>query len=180
MSAHSLALIAIVALVSCSRSEVPVSALAITSSAFTNGGAIPRRYTCDGENVSPPLAWTGAPAHTASYALAVDDPDAPGGAFLHWLIYDIPASITALPEGVDTSGSVASAGGAKQGSNGFKKLGYGGPCPPAGPAHHYHFRLYALDTLLALQPGASRDDVTKAMRQHQLGQAELVGTYARK
>ncbi|HVX40843.1 MAG TPA: YbhB/YbcL family Raf kinase inhibitor-like protein [Gemmatimonadaceae bacterium] len=157
-----------------------MSSLAITSSAFTADGQIPQRYTCDGENVSPPLAWSGAPSGTASFALAVEDPDAPGGTFLHWLIYDIPATTTALPEGVDTSGAPANLGGAHQGRNGFKGIGYGGPCPPAGPAHHYHVRLFALDTLLGVPAGASREDVTKAMNRHELAQAELVGLYGRK
>jgi len=157
-----------------------MSSLAITSSAFTDGGQIPARYTCDGESVSPPLAWTGVPSGTASFALAVEDPDAPGGTFLHWLIYDIPPKTAALPEGVDTTGSVASLGGAKQGANSFKKTGYGGPCPPPGAPHHYHFRLFALDTLLGISSGASRDQVTKAMNKHELGQAELVGVYGRK
>lgn len=156
-----------------------MSSLAITSAAFADGAQIPQRYTCDGENVSPALSWTGVPSGTASFALAVEDPDAPGGSFLHWLIYDIPATVTSLPEHVDTTASVASLGGAKQGKNGFGKSGYGGPCPPPGSPHHYHFRVFALDTLLGLPAGASRDQVTKAMNRHELGQAEMVGMYGR-
>jgi Raf kinase inhibitor-like YbhB/YbcL family protein len=153
----------------------------LTSSAFKNGDSIPTRFTCDGADQSPPLAWTGAPANTAAFALIVEDPDAPGGTFIHWVIYDIPASATSLPEGVTKGDVVAQLGNARQGRTGFGgSPGYGGPCPPAGPAHHYHFRLFALDRKLGLQSGASRDDVMKAMSGRELGRGELVGTYARK
>ena len=157
-----------------------MSSLAITSSAFQDGAQIPQRYTCDGENVSPPLAWTGAPSGTAAYALLVEDPDAPGGTFIHWVIYDIPPTATSLRESIDTAGTVPSVGGARRGKNGFNKTGYGGPCPPPGSPHHYHFRLFALDTLLGLAPGASRDQVLHAMKGHERGTAEIVGVYGRK
>ena len=157
------------------------AALTLTSPAFKNNEAIPAKFTCDGANHSPPLAWSGAPAKTASYALIVEDPDAPGGTFVHWVIYDLPAATTSLPEGVQRGESVSQLGGARQGAGGFKgQPGYGGPCPPKGPAHHYHFRLFALDKKLGLKPNASRDEVVGAMSGHELGRAELVGTYARK
>lgn len=161
-------------------SATRAAALSLTSPAFADGAAIPQQFTCDGANRSPTLSWSGAPDSTAAYALLVEDPDAPGGPFIHWVIYDIPATVHALPEGVAKGPTVASLGGAKQGATGFKGTpGYGGPCPPKGPAHHYHFRLFALDKSLGLEAGASRDDVVKAMRGHELARGELVGTYAR-
>jgi Raf kinase inhibitor-like YbhB/YbcL family protein len=157
-----------------------LTALSLTSPAFKDGAAIPAQFTCDGGNRSPALSWSGAPDRTASYALLVEDPDAPGGTFVHWVIYDIPANVHSLPEGIAKGATVASLGAAKQGQTGFKGTpGYGGPCPPKGPAHHYHFRLFALDKSLGLESGASRDDVVKAMRGHELARGELVGTYAR-
>jgi hypothetical protein len=156
------------------------TSLAVTSTAFKNGEAIPTQFTCDGADRSPPLAWSGAPQNTAAYALIVEDPDAPGGTFIHWVLYDIPGNVRSLPEGVARGDAVAALGGAKQGRTGFKgALGYGGPCPPRGSAHHYHFRLVALDKTLGIPAGASRDDVTSAMRGHELARGELVGTYAR-
>ena len=156
------------------------SSFSLTSSAFSNGGSIPTQFTCDGANRSPPLAWSAAPPATASFALTVEDPDAPGGTFIHWVIYRIPAATTSLPENVPRGGSVAQIGGALQGKTGFGgALGYGGPCPPQGAAHHYHFRLVALDTPLRLEEGASRDQLVAAMRGHEIAMAELTGTYAR-
>ena len=154
--------------------------LSVTSPAFKDGSAIPTQFTCDGANRSPALQWSGAPDQTAAYALIVEDPDAPSGTFIHWVLYDIPSNVHAIPEGIAKGPTVASLGGAKQGETGFKGTpGYGGPCPPKGPAHHYHFRLFALDKSLGLKAGASRDDVMQAMRGHEVGRGELVGTYAR-
>jgi Raf kinase inhibitor-like YbhB/YbcL family protein len=162
-------------------SQRTLYALPLTSTAFTDSDFIPARFTCDGANVSPPLIWSDAPAGTASYALIVDDPDAPGSIFAHWVIYDIPPGTTYLPEGVPKGGSVSQAAGARQGRNGFAgALGYGGPCPPKGPAHHYHFRLFALDKMLGLDSGATRSQVIVAMRRHDLGQGMLIGKYARR
>jgi len=156
------------------------SRFALTSTAFTNGAAIPARFTCDGEDLSPALSWSGAPKGTATFALVVEDPDAPGGTFIHWVLYDLPATTNALAEGMPKDGSLAKLGNAHQGRTSFKALGYGGPCPPKGPAHRYYFRLYALDAALGLPVGATRDEVVAAMRGHELAKAELMGTYARR
>jgi Raf kinase inhibitor-like YbhB/YbcL family protein len=149
--------------------EVPMN-LILTSSAFQEGQTIPVKYACDGQNVSPPLAWSEVPAGTISPALIVDDPDAPGGAFVHWVLYDLPGDATALGEG--TSVGV-------QGVNGFRKSGYGGPCPPKGSTHRYYFKLYALDKALGLKPGASKADVEKAIQGHILTWGQIMGKYGR-
>jgi Raf kinase inhibitor-like YbhB/YbcL family protein len=156
-----------------------VGTFALASPAFANGDTIPIAYTRDGANRSPPLSWTGLTAPTASFALLVEDPDAPSGTFIHWVLYDIPGSAGSLPEGVPPGGILPQLGGARQGRTSFGVIGYGGPCPPPGPAHHYHFRLFALDAKLGLDPGATRDQVVAAMRGHEIGRAELVGLYAR-
>lgn len=150
----------------------------ITSTAFTNNQPIPPQYTCAGKNISPPLKWTGAPAGTKSFVLICNDPDAPAGDWVHWVVFDLPAGTTELPEDVAKSQFIA--GNAKQGLNDFKHLGYGGPCPPAGKPHHYIFRLYALNAMLDLPPGAKKQDVEVAMARHIIGQGELVGIYQRK
>ncbi len=152
--------------------------LQITSTAFSEGQAIPEKYTCQGRDLSPPLKWTGAPPDTRSFALIADDPDAPIGTWVHWVLYDLPASATELAE--DTPKSATLPGGAKQGLNDFRRLGYGGPCPPSGKPHRYFFKLYALDTLPGLKAGATKKDVERAMENHILGQAQLVGIYQRK
>lgn len=151
----------------------------LASPAFQSGDSIPRQYTCDGTDISPPLDWLAPPAGSASFALIVEDPDAPGGTFIHWVLYDLPGSTASLPEAVPKSAELPQLGGAKQGRTSFGRSGYGGPCPPAGPAHHYHFRLFALNAKLGLAAGASRDQVMNAMQAHELGRAELVGLYAR-
>ena len=150
----------------------------LSSSAFASGDAIPMRFTCDDANVSPPLAWSGAPAGTKCYALIVDDPDAPDPAapkrvWVHWVLYDIPAKVTELAEG---SASIV---GAHDGTNDDKTTGYSGPCPPVG-RHRYFHKLYALDALLGdLGAGARKADVERAMAGHVLATAELMGTYSR-
>jgi Raf kinase inhibitor-like YbhB/YbcL family protein len=149
----------------------------LTSSAFSEGATIPAPYTCDGKNVSPPLKWSGVPAGAKSLALIADDPDAPMGTWVHWVLYDVPATTTELSEDLAKSQHVA--GGATQGLNSFKHLGYGGPCPPPGKAHRYFFKLYALDTTLELKPGASKKDVENAMQKHVLAEGQLMGTYKR-
>jgi Raf kinase inhibitor-like YbhB/YbcL family protein len=152
------------------------AAFAITSPVFTNDGNIPSKFTCDAgpQNPSPALAWKEAPAGTKSFALIMHDPDAPlAGGFTHWVLFDLPASTTGLPEGFQP-GSVGVSG-----NSGFRRAGYGGPCPPSG-VHHYHFMLSALDTpSLGLAAGATKADVEKAMQGHVLGTAELVGLYQR-
>jgi Raf kinase inhibitor-like YbhB/YbcL family protein len=150
----------------------------LTSTAFTEGGAIPATYTCDGKNVSPPLQWSGVPAGAKSLALIADDPDAPAGTWVHWVLYDLPATAAELSEDVPKSQYVPA--GAKQGLNDFRHLGYGGPCPPPGKPHRYFFKLYALDTTLDLKPGATKQDVERAIDKHVLAQAQLMGTYKRK
>jgi hypothetical protein len=141
---------------------------------------MPAKFSCEGEDASPALKWEGAPAGTKSSALIADDPDAPGGTWVHWVAYAIPATMTELPEGVAKTDVVAALAGFKQGVTSFGRVGYGGPCPPRGHGvHHYHFRLYALDTALNLAPGVKRHQLDAAMKGHILAQAELVGTYQR-
>jgi Raf kinase inhibitor-like YbhB/YbcL family protein len=158
--------------------ETSKATMQLTSSAFTEGKPIPTRYTCDDKDVSPPLQWTHAPPSTGSFVLIADDPDAPAGTWVHWVLFDLPASATALAEDIPKSQHLP--GGATQGLNDFRRLGYGGPCPPHGKPHRYFFKLYALDTRLELKPGATKADVERAMQNHVLGQAQLMGTYQRK
>lgn len=149
----------------------------LRSSAFADGSAIPRRFTCDGENISPPLEWSDPPAGAKSFVLLCDDPDAPGGTFHHWAAYDIAGKQTALP--LD-AGNQAAALGFKQAINDFQKPGYGGPCPPRGAPHHYHFRLLALGVeRLSLPERASCRSVASEARKHSLAEATLVGIYRR-
>lgn len=152
-------------------------AFQLKSSAFQANGEIPRKYTCDGPDVSPPLAWTHPSEGTRSFALIVDDPDAPVGTWVHWVLYDLPASVRELPEGVPKNQELDN--GAKQGRNDFRRIGYGGPCPPPGPAHRYFFKLYALDRSTGLKAGATKDELLRAMEGHILAQMELVGRYKR-
>ncbi len=156
-----------------------ILALMLTSGAFQAGGSIPPRFTCEGADVSPALSWSGAPAGTTAYALVVDDPDAPGGTWVHWVLFNLPGTLSALPEGVEKAAVPKRLGGALQGRNDFRRIGYGGPCPPPGRAHRYVFRLYALDAALPLKAGADRRSVDAAMRGHVLAETTLTGTYAR-
>ncbi|MGZ3582751.1 MAG: YbhB/YbcL family Raf kinase inhibitor-like protein [Ktedonobacterales bacterium] len=149
----------------------------LKSSAFGPGQNIPARYACDGEHVSPPLTWSGAPQRTATFTFIVDDPDAPRGTFTHWVLFNIPGNVDHLDQHVPQTQHLAN--GAVQGSNDFGSLGYGAPCPPKGKAHHYRFTLYALDGALNLPAGVSREQVFDAMQGHVLDQAQLVGTYQR-
>ncbi len=156
--------------------------LTVTSTAFAEGQAIPRQYTGDGRNISPALAWPEAPAGTKEWALIVDDPDAPRSEpWVHWLIYSIPAHLKGLPEDVSKAERVAVPAGCTQGRNSWGRVGYGGPEPPRGHGvHHYHFKLYALDTNLKLPPQAEKQALLAAMKGHVLAEGELVGTYERK
>jgi Raf kinase inhibitor-like YbhB/YbcL family protein len=149
----------------------------LTSSAFAAGGSIPSRYTCDGEDISPPLAWTDPPQGTQSFALICDDPDAPVGTWVHWVLYNLPAETQTLPGAVPPDADLP--GGGQHGENSWRRLGYGGPCPPSG-THRYFFKLYALDTVLDLAAGAGKKQLLRAMEGHILAQAELMGVYARK
>ena len=150
--------------------------MTLTSPAFADGGSIPTKYTCDGENLSPPLEWGQPPAGTQSLALIMDDPDAPSGTFVHWVYYDLPPELRGLPEGVLTD-EKPSQGGAN-GANGVGRSGYTGPCPPSG-MHRYFFRLYALGAKLDAAAGLTKDALSQAMEGHILAQAELMGVYSR-
>lgn len=152
-------------------------AFSISSSDFQNGGDIPRIFTCDGADRSPELSWTEPPAGVQSLALIADDPDAPGGTFTHWVLFNLPANTRTLAANVSKIDELPN--GARQGRNGFRKIGYGGPCPPPGKPHHYHFKLYALDKKLDLKSGASQEELEKAMEGHTLMKAEMVGKYGR-
>lgn len=152
-------------------------AFELTSTAFKPGGAIPSKYTCDGNDVSPPLTWSGAPAGTKTFAIIADDPDAPVGTWVHWVAWNIPASAGSTQEGLDTSVSLSD--GTKQGITDFKRHGYGGPCPPSG-THRYFFKLYALDAALELSETATKKELEAFMRGHVLAEASLMGTYSRK
>jgi Raf kinase inhibitor-like YbhB/YbcL family protein len=152
----------------------------ITSTAFANHGSIPAKHTCEGPDVSPALAWVGAPAGTKSFALIVDDPDAPDPAapkmtWVHWVLYDLPASATGFPEALAPKELPK---GTLEGTNDWKRTGYGGPCPPIG-RHRYFFKLYALDAKLHLKSGASKADIEAAMQGHILAHGELIGRYKR-
>jgi Raf kinase inhibitor-like YbhB/YbcL family protein len=153
--------------------------LSLTSTAFKDGAPSPVMYTCDGADRSPPLSWRGVPEGTGAFALIVDDPDAPGRTWVHWVLYDLPASLDGLPEDVSNVEAPRELGGAVQGKNDSRKVGYGGPCPPPGPAHRYFFKLYALAAPLGLKPGASKQEVEQAMGGHVLATAQVMGTYAR-
>jgi len=168
---------------SCSMRAAPESAgkgkavtMKITSEAFDEGGMIPSRHTCDGADVSPPLAWSGLPENTVALALICDDPDAPVGTWVHWVLYDLPPEVTELAEAVPTQETLAS--GAKQGRNSGRKIGYSGPCPPSG-THRYYFKLYALDQGVDLSPGATKKQLVAAMEGHILAEAQLMGRYQR-
>jgi Raf kinase inhibitor-like YbhB/YbcL family protein len=152
--------------------------LTIRSTAFEAGGAIGQVYTCDGRNVSPPLCWENVPEGVRSFALICDDPDAPMGTWVHWVLYAVPGSVRCLPEAVPPRETLSD--GSRQGKNDFRKTGYGGPCPPRGKPHRYFFRLYALDDALSLAPGLTKKALLEAIDGHVLAEAELYGTYGRK
>lgn len=155
--------------------EAPMS-LTISSAAFTSGQSIPTKYSCIGREVSPLLTWSGAPANTKSFALIVDDPDAPMGTWIHWVMYNIPATTHNLPEAVQAGRQLSD--GSLQGKNSYGNLGYNGPCPPSG-THRYFFKLYALNSMLALSSGASKQQLLSAMQGHILAQGELMGTFSK-
>ncbi|MDI6791517.1 MAG: YbhB/YbcL family Raf kinase inhibitor-like protein [bacterium] len=148
----------------------------LRSTAFTPGEPIPTKYTCDGEDISPPLQWSDPPRDTQSFALISDDPDAPAGDWVHWVLYNLPAKTRTLPEDVPPDGDLPD--GSRHGKNSWRRLGYGGPCPPGG-THRYFFKLYALDTVLNLAAGASKEQLLQAMKGHILARTELMGIYSR-
>lgn len=151
--------------------------LQLKSVAFENGQPIPKRHTSDGEDISPSLAWSDPPNETKTFALLGDDPDAPRGTWVHWVLFNLPADARELAEAVPTSATLAN--GAKQGTNDFGKLGYGGPAPPRGKPHRYFFKLFALDRALDLAAGATKDQVLAACQGHILAEAQLMGKYQR-
>jgi hypothetical protein len=148
----------------------------VTSTAFKEGQPIPRQHTCDGANVSPPLEWSSAPPTAKTFAIICDDPDAPSGTWVHWVLYNLPGDRIGLVENVPATEKVP--GNGLQGTNDFQKIGYGGPCPPSG-THHYFFKLYALDGELSLKAGATKAETLKAMEGHIVAQTQLMGTYRR-
>jgi len=149
--------------------------LNVTSSAFASGAEIPKTYTCKGTDISPALAWSGAPAHAASFAVIMDDPDAPAGTWVHWVMWNVAQSSHSLPQDVPKRDQLSD--GARQGRNSFGKVGYNGPCPPAGQTHRYFFRVYALDAKLDLAAGANSSQLESAMQDHVLAQGEYMGTF---
>ena len=151
-------------------------AVTITSTVFSEGSMIPQNYTCDGEDISPPLAWSGVPDGTKSLALICDDPDAPMGTWVHWVLFNIPAHIRELPAAIPPEKILQN--GAKHGINDFRKFGYGGPCPPGG-THRYYFKLYALDTEINLEAGITKAQLLKTMEGHILAEGQLMGRYSR-
>jgi len=148
----------------------------LKTQAFKPGGMIPAKYTCDGPDLSPPLTWSDPPPKTASFALILDDPDAPMGTWVHWVMWNIPATARSLDENVPKAAALPN--GARQGTNDFSRVGYGGPCPPSG-THRYVFTLYALDTTLNLPSETTKALLEDTMRGHILGQGKLIGTYGR-
>ena len=160
-------------------SQQPASAadLLVESTAFAESQDIPVRFTCDGDDVSPPLSWSEPPRGTQSLVLIVEDPDAPGGTWDHWLLFNIPAAIRLLPEGVPADPHPSGLG--THGSNSWHRLEYGGPCPPAGSPHRYYFHLYALDTVLALKEGSNKKEIEQGMQNHILAEGSLVARYGR-
>jgi Raf kinase inhibitor-like YbhB/YbcL family protein len=152
-------------------------AFELKSPSISSGGDIPTKHTCDGPDVSPPLEWTSPPAGTKAFALVCEDPDAPSGLWVHWVLWGMAPTATALPEGVNRAPTLPD--GSRQGRNDFGKVGHNGPCPPRGRPHRYFYRLYALDAVPSLEPGATRQQLLDAIKGHVLGQAELMGRYGR-
>jgi hypothetical protein len=150
----------------------------LTSEAFASGQSIPAKYSCIGKNISPALSWNDPPTGTQSFALIVDDPDAPGGTWTHWVLFNIPAEMRELQEDLPIKGKNIEPNAIFVGVNSWGDIGYGGPCPPSG-THRYFFRLYALDTTISLLPGATKDQLLKEMKGHTLAQTELMGTFSK-
>lgn len=149
----------------------------VKSTAFQEGAMIPKLYTCDGKDISPPLSWSGVPAEAKSIALIMDDPDAPRGTWVHWVLFNIPADNASLPESIPRTASLSN--GAKHGNNSWRRPGYGGPCPPRG-THRYYFKVYALDTVLPLKTGSTKGQLLKAMEGHVLAEGQIMGKCSRK
>jgi len=158
------------------KSQEKKMEIKLESSAFKDGQSIPKQYTCDGVNISPPLEWSGVPKNGKTLAIICDDPDAPAGTWVHWVVYNLHADDLGLIENTPATDKLT--GGGLQGKNDFGKIGYGGPCPPSG-THRYFFKLYALDAETDLKPGATKSDLLKAMEGHVTAQGQLMGTYSR-
>ena len=179
---NTLLVMAIVIAFACSCTSAPKRPggkkmrIEVTSSAFAEGGMIPKKCTCDGQDISPPLEWNHVPAGAKSVALIADDPDAPGKTWVHWVIYDLPGDTHELHENVPHDKTLPNC--AKQGLTDFKKIGYGGPCPPSG-THRYYFKVYALDKKLDLTPGATKPQLLDAMKGHVVAEGQLMGKYSR-
>ncbi|MGA2507014.1 MAG: YbhB/YbcL family Raf kinase inhibitor-like protein [Chitinispirillaceae bacterium] len=154
-----------------------MNSIKVESQAFKHMQPIPAQYTCDGADISPPLSWSNVPAATKSIALIADDPDAPAGTWVHWVVYGLPPAADSLPENIPKSDTLS--GGGIQGKNDFRRIGWNGPCPPGG-THRYFFKIYALDTMLNLPAGKTKAEIEKAMKGHVLAKGELAGTYKRK
>ena len=152
-------------------------AFELSSSAFKDSDPIPRRHTCEGEDLSPPLHWGVPPSATKGFVIIADDPDAPVGTWVHWVLYNLPLDLRGLSEGIPAKEQVLD--GAMHGLNDFKRIGYGGPCPPPGKPHRYYFKLYALDVILDLKPRATKARVLEACKGHVLAEAQLMGRFAR-
>jgi Raf kinase inhibitor-like YbhB/YbcL family protein len=151
--------------------------LDLSSPDFSSGGTIPKQFTCEGGDLSPALQWKAPPPGTQSFALIADDPDAPVGTWVHWVVFDLPPTLRSLPQNFPKEAQASD--GSRQGTNDFEKIGYGGPCPPAGKPHRYFFKLYALDTKLNLKAGATKKEVERAMQSHILARGEYMGSYSR-
>ncbi len=170
-------LLLVIATVASTAQKGATMPFALQSPAFKDGGDIPKQYSCEGADVSPALAWSEPPQNTQSFALIADDPDAPVGTWVHWVVWDIPPTTHQLPENVARAAAIP--GGGHQGTNDFRKTGYGGPCPPPGKPHRYFFKLYALDSKLDVKAGATKKDLEQAMKGHVLAQAQLMGRFQR-
>jgi len=153
-----------------------MSKIIITSKAFKEGGMIPEKYTCNGKDVSPPLAWESVPGEAKSLALICEDPDAPAGTWVHWVLYNLSSGIKEFAENVPTDKTLSN--GATQGTNDFGNIGYDGPCPPGG-THRYYFKLYALDTNLGVEAGITKSQLLKSIKGHILAEGQLMGRYER-
>ncbi len=166
------------AVAACAAGEIKApSTLKVSAVAFSEGAAIPARFTCKGPDISPALGWRDLPGGTKSIALICDDPDAPMGTWVHWVLYNLPASVSGLPENVPATSATTS--GALQGTNSWGNIGYGGPCPPPGKPHRYFFKVYALNEMLPLKAGATKDQVFAQMKGHVLAQGQMMGTFRR-
>ncbi len=157
--------------------EAEMFELKISSSSFKDGGVVPSKYTCEGEDISPQIGWGELPEGVKSLAFVCDDSDAPGGDFVHWVIFNIPTEIDSLPEGIVAKDTLKF--GAIQGMTDFGSVGYGGPCPPRGSVHHYHFKLYGLDKMLEADENATKDELLGKMEGHIVAKGEIVGLFKR-